>query len=183
MKEPCMYLYFRVGGWVRKKEHTPSKRGPKLIRQSPHLAAPSLAKLSLSRKVSWLSIIALSLSRGAKANQQLAVRNVSLTSQLPTFINASCSRCSRVLSSLVSWCLLDLAFGRAAWYASHHDSSFQLTKRASHLTTLNSKQPLDFQKDKTNNLKQEARLLTWWHSLIEEHPRRPRVSPQMTANH
>ncbi len=71
----------------------------------------------------------------------------------------------------------------AAWYASHQDSSFQLTKRASHLTTLNSKQPFDFQKDKTNNIKQEARLLTWWHSLIEEHPRHPRVPPQTTANH
>jgi hypothetical protein len=76
-----------------------------------------------------------------------------------------------------------LAFGRAAWYASRQDSSFQLTKRASHLTTLNSKQPYDFQKDKTNNIKQEARLLTGWHSLIEEHPQRPKVPPQTTANH
>jgi len=48
----------------------------------------------------------------------------------------------------------------ALWYAPHQNSSFQLTKRASHLTTLKSKQPLDFQKDKTNNIKQEARLLT-----------------------
>ncbi len=71
----------------------------------------------------------------------------------------------------------------AVWYASHQDSSFQLTKRASHLTTLNSKQPLDFQKDKTNNIKQDARLLTWWHSLTEKHPRHPKVPPQTTANH
>jgi hypothetical protein len=42
---------------------------------------------------------------------------------------------------------------RALWYMPRQDSSFQLTKRASHLTTLNSKQPLDFQKDKTNNIK------------------------------
>jgi hypothetical protein len=41
----------------------------------------------------------------------------------------------------------------ASWYAPRQNSSFQLTKRASHLTTLNSKQPLDFQKDKTNNKK------------------------------
>ena len=65
----------------------------------------------------------------------------------------------------------------ASWYAPRQNSSFQLTKRASHLTTLNSKQPLDFQKDKTNNIKQEARLLTWWHSLPEEHLRRPKVPP------
>jgi hypothetical protein len=71
----------------------------------------------------------------------------------------------------------------AAWYASRQDSSFLLTKRASHLTTLKSKQPLDFQKYKTNIIKQEAWLLTWWHSLIEEHPRHPKVPPQMTANH
>ena len=49
---------------------------------------------------------------------------------------------------------------RASRYVPRQNSSFQLTKRASHLTTLNSKQPLDFQKDKTNNIKQEARLLT-----------------------
>jgi hypothetical protein len=55
---------------------------------------------------------------------------------------------------------MHIFFVLASWYATCQNSSFQLTKRASHLTTLNSKQPLDFPKDKTNNIKQEARLLT-----------------------
>jgi len=60
---------------------------------------------------------------------------------------------------------IDLAFWSASWYAPRQNSSFQLTKRASHLTTLNSKQPLDFRKDKTNNITQEARLLTWYDGI------------------
>jgi hypothetical protein len=43
-----MYLLLSQGGRVGEKKGThASKRGTKLIRQSPHLAAPALVKLSL----------------------------------------------------------------------------------------------------------------------------------------
>ncbi len=47
--------------------------------------------------MSWPSIIALSLSCSARANQQLAVHDISLMSQLPTFTNASCYRSQKLL--------------------------------------------------------------------------------------
>jgi hypothetical protein len=48
-----MCVLLSQGGRVGKKKGShASKRGAKLIRQSPHLAVPALVKLSLSRKVS-----------------------------------------------------------------------------------------------------------------------------------